>query len=159
MKKNSLVGKIGVFISFSLLFFVATYFGKAVNYLGVFLFSLGMFFGMFLLEADEKFLFKYYDEDDKRLVTRSFLFLVSLGPLGLFLLTSTGSSLGVGMFLGIISSLSLEMYTMRNDLSAFKKRFLFQLRRDISHDEHTIVTTVFIAATVLFGFLVIFLGR
>lgn len=159
MQKNNLFGKIGILISLSVLFLVSAYFGKAVNYFSVLFFSVGIFLGMALLEADEKYAYKYYDPDEKRLVTRSFLFLLSLPPLGLFLLTSTGSAMGVGMFLGIISILSLEFFSFRNNLQGFQKRYLSQLKRDITQDEHAIFTTVFIAATVLFAFLVIFLGR
>lgn len=159
MKIQNLVGKIGIIFSFSLLFLVATYFGKAVNYVDVLLFIVGLLFGTALLEADENFLFKYYDLEEKKLATRSLLFIVSLFPLGLFLLTSTGSAIGVGMFLAIISGLSLEFYLLKNNIAEFQKRFLYQLKRDITLDEHKAFTIIFISLTLLYGFLVIFLGR
>lgn len=159
MKQKNLVGKIGIVISYAALFFVAAYVGKAVNYFDVLLFTGGLILGMALLEADEKFLFKYYDPEHKKLATRSFLFLVSLFPLGLFLLTSTGSAVGVGMFLSIISGLSLEFFALRNSREEFKNRFLSQLKRDISPDEQKFFTIAFISATALYAFFVIFLGR
>jgi len=159
MKSNNLFGKIGIFVSLTSLFLVAAYFGKAVDYTGVLLFGIGIVSGMLLLELDEMFLYKYYDAQNKKLTSRSILFLVSLPPLGLFLLTSTGSSMGVGMFLGIISILSLEMFNFRKNINGFKQKFLFQLKRDISEDEHILVTTVFISLSILYAFLVIFMGR
>jgi hypothetical protein len=159
MKQTNIVGKVGILISFSMLFLVATYFGKAVNYLDVGLFAVGLILGIGLLELDERLLYQYYDPEDKKLATRSALFLLTLFPLGLFLLTSTGSPTGVGMFLGIISGLSLEFYNLRNDLEQFQQRYLYQLKRDIAPDEHKIVTLVCISLTFIYAFLVIFLGR
>jgi len=159
MKTNNLFGKIGIFISLTALFLVATYFGKAVDYMGVALFGLGILLGNALMYMDETFLYKYYDEVNKNLTSRSLLFLVSLPPLGLFLLTSTGSTLGVGMYLGIIAVLSLEMFQLRKNKVAFKQKFLFQLKRDITPDEHVLITTLTISLSILYAFLVIFLGR
>ncbi len=166
MKQTNLVGKIGIVVSFAALFFVATYFGKSVSYTDGLLFGIGLLLGMFLLEADEKFLFKYYIEADsqaedkqKRLVTRSLLFLLLLFPLGLFLLTSTGSAIGVGIFLSITSGLALEFFTLRNDRQGFQERFLHQLKRDITAEEQQIFVTLFISITILYSFFIIFLGR
>lgn len=159
MKMQNIVGKVGIILSFSALFFVATYFGKAVDYVDTLLFIVGLLLGTALLEADENFLYKYYDPEEKKLASRSLLFLASLFPLGLFLLTSTGSAIGVGMFLGIISGLALEFYLLKNNISEFQKRFLYQLKREISLDEHKFVTIIFISSTLLYGFFVIFLGR
>jgi hypothetical protein len=159
MIKTNLLGKVGILITYASLFFLATYFGKAVNYLDASLFSVGLVLGMALLEIDELFLYKYYDPTEKKLATRSLLFLISLFPLGLFLLTSTGSPTGVGMFLSIISGLSLDIFTYRKDLLAFHHRFLYQLKRKITAKEHNIFTISFIAATFFYAFLVLFLGR
>lgn len=156
---QNLIGKVAIICSYSALFLLATYFGKSVDYVDVLFFVIGLLLGTALLEADENFLYKYYDPDEKKLASRSLLFLASLFPLGLFLLTSTGSAVGVGMFLGIISGLSLEFYLLKNNISEFQKRFLYQLKRDITLDEHKIVTIVFISLSLLYGFLVLFLGR
>ena len=159
MTKNNLLGKIGILISYASLFFLATYFGKAVNYTDSIFFAVGLILGMGLLELDELLLYKYYDPQEKKLATRSLLFLLSLLPLGVFMLTSTGSAIGVGMFLSIISGLSLDLFTYRKDINGFQHRFLYQLKRKITHDEHKIFTMVFISLTVLYAFLVIFSGR
>lgn len=159
MKHTNLLGKIGIVITYALLFVTATYFGKAVNYTDAFLFTIGLILGMALLEADENFLFKYYDPLEKRLATRSFLFILSLVPLGLFILTSTGSAIGVGLFLSIISGLSLEFFALRSNKAEFKNRFLSQLNREISSEEQKVATALFIAGTLFYAFFVIFLGR
>lgn len=153
---NNLLGKSGIIVSYSALFFLATHFGKSTDYFDVFIFVLGLSMGMGLLELDELFLYKYYDPKNKQLATRSLLFLISLFPLGLFLMTSTGSIIGVGMFLSIISGLSLDLFSYKNNLPSFQKRFLFQLKRNISKDEQTVLITVFISLSVLYAFMVIF---
>ena len=165
-KQKNLIGKISIVISLAALFFAATYFGESANYTDCLLFIIGLLLGMSLLEADEIFLFKYYTDNEflesgqqKKLVTRSLLFLLLLFPLGLFLLTSTGSVIGVGMFLSILSGLALEFFILRNDRTGFQERFLHQLKREITAEEQLILITVFISVTVLYGFLVIFLGR
>ncbi len=164
MKQSNIFEKIGILISFASLFFLATYFGKAVSYVDGLLFVVGLLLGMGLLEADENFLFKYYIEGDsqishKKLITRSLLFILLLMPLGLFLLTSTGSAIGVGMFLSIVSGLALEFFILRNDREAFQERFLHQLKREITVDEQKVFTTVFICITIFYALIVIFLGR
>ncbi|GIK84442.1 MAG: hypothetical protein BroJett025_10640 [Patescibacteria group bacterium] len=161
MKQNNLVGKIGVIVSYAALFFVATYFGKSVEYSDGLFFVVGLLVGLALLEADEAVLFKYYadTESKKRLATRSLLFILALFPLGIFLLTSTGSALGVGMYLSIISGLALEFFSLRKNKLEFKERFLYQLKRDISIQEQQLFTAVFISTTVMYAFFVIFLGR
>lgn len=164
MRQSNLLSKLGIIISYATLFFVATYFGKAVDYTDGIMFVIGLLLGMGLLEADENFFFKYYVDlavatNEKRLATRSLLFILLLFPLGLFLMTSTGSVIGVGMFLSIISGLALEFFILRNDRKSFQERFLHQLKRDITTDEQQIFTTFFISATILYGFFVIILGR
>lgn len=159
MKINNFIGKIGIFISLSSLYLVSIYFGKTDSYIGAVLFGVGFLIGWFLLEFDELFLYKYYDLENKNLATRSLLFIFSLLPLGIFLITSTGSSMGVGLFIGVVSVLSLEMFNLRKSLSLFKDRFLFQLKRDLSMDEQNVFISIFIGLSLLFGFLVIFAGR
>jgi hypothetical protein len=157
--RTNMLEKIGIILSYTGLFFIATYFGKAVNYFDVLFFLIGLLLGMALLEADENLLYKYYNSTKKQLATRSLLFIAALYPLGLFILTSTGSAVGVGMFLSIISGLALEFYLLRHNLASFQERFLYQLKRTITPQEHRYLTTFFISSTLFYGFLVIFLGR
>lgn len=189
--KSNIVAQVACIISCAALFFLAAYFGKAVDYLDVALFVIGLCLGVVLLALDEKVLHKYYADESKQtngtemqtndtnmqtegaemqmshtshqshtpLVTRSLLFICMLFPLGLFLLTSTGSALGVGTFLGIILGLSLELFSLRTNQNEFKKRFLYQLKRDITPEEQKAAVTAFVGLTALYAFFVIFLGR
>jgi uncharacterized membrane-anchored protein YhcB (DUF1043 family) len=113
-------------------------------------FVVGVFLGMLLLIFDEEQLYHYYqDEADASLqdleqdsmnkeseerfvVTRSTLFLLSLVPLSLFVVTSTGSALGIGFVLGMILGLIIEMWMLRNSSDRFRRRFLRQLKIEMS---------------------------
>lgn len=159
MKTSSLIAKIIILFGYTGLFLLATYMGKAVTYLQVVYFAIGIFFGLALLDVDEFYLYKFYEPDRPRLATRSVLFLLSLFPLGLYILTSTGSPIGVGMLLGIVSGLSLEIFALRNNTKKFYDRFLYQLKRTISVNEHRLITIFFIAGTILYATMVIFFGR
>lgn len=169
MNYSNIFAKVAIGVCFALLFFVATYFGKAAAYIDVFFFSVGILFGIALLEADEMYLHKFYADETTsdrqkttklpQLMTRSVLFLLLLFPLGLFLITSTGSAIGVGFYLGIVSGLAYELFTARNDRERFHTRFMYQLKRHLSTQEQNIFTYSFIGISILFAFLVIFLGR
>jgi hypothetical protein len=151
-----------ILIGLAVLFYLSVFFGKPAGRFDVFLFPIGLFLGMIFLEVDERYAFKFYqlvDSTQKRLVTRSLLFLMSLFPLGIFLMTSTGSATGVGLFLGIIAILSLEMSELRNNPEAFHERFMYQLRRKLNPEELKWFVSAFVLASFLFSFFIIFLGR
>jgi len=93
------------------------------------------------------------------LITRSLLFIFSLFPLGLFIITSTGSELGIGMFLGIITTLLLELIKYRKNEDSFHARFLFQLKRKLSTKEINFFVASFGILTLIFALLTFFLGR
>ena len=98
----------------------------------------GLYGGILLLWADEAIAYPKYqvmDGEHIGLVSRSTLFLLSFIPLAIFMLTSSGSLLGMGLILGIGLSLSLEMLTLRRNPTDFRVRFLQQLKREISHQE------------------------
>ncbi|GEM_PF-1749272 len=108
----------------------------------------GMYAGALILWMDENWLYEYYREQEgqpptpelseapeapaapaKKLITRSLLFILSLLPLGVFMMTSTGSTLGVGMLLGLAVFLLVEFLLAKKDLEYFKQRYLYQLNR------------------------------
>ena len=147
---------------YSGLFFVANYFDGSSNYLDLFLFSIGVLLGLFLMYFDEEFLYQYYLEPRAtkiNLITRSLLFIFSLFPLGVFIITSTGSELGVGLFLGIITTLLFELIRYRSSVGNFHTRFLFQLKRKLSIQEINFFVTSFGILTLIFVLLTFFLGR
>ncbi|KUK79388.1 MAG: hypothetical protein XD95_0433 [Microgenomates bacterium 39_7] len=121
-------------------------------------FVLGVFLGIALLVLDEDFLHQHYQDEDqvkmsenplsikelddkkegkksKFLVTRSTIFLLTLVPLSLFVVTSTGSALGSGLIFGIMLNLIIEMWAIKKTPEAFKKRFLSQLTINLSQDQ------------------------
>lgn len=114
------------------------------------LFSLGVLLGILLLILDEERLHRFYQEDNlqslpdlpdaaqkdspgsKFIVTRSTLFLLSLLPLSLFVVSSTGSALGIGLVMGLMLGLLIEMWMLRNEVDQFRQRFLRQLKTEMS---------------------------
>jgi hypothetical protein len=118
--------KIGIPFAFGVLHYLVRN-----NAVGSSLYVLGWFLGMILLILDKNYLYKYYYEsihlkEDKfaRLVTRSLLFIFSYFLLSLFLVTSSGSSLGMGIILGIGLSLSFEMWHSRTYVDFFNQYFI-----------------------------------
>ena len=167
MKLNNIFAKLAITLCFGALFGLAAYFGKSVSVADITLFVVGLLFGWALLEADENFFYKYYVEEkevnlplsERQLVTRSLLFILSLFPLGLYLMTSTGSSIGVGLFINLTAGLALEMFSLKDESELFHKRFLYQLKRKFSQQEQRIFRTVFTVSSFLYALIVIFLGR
>ncbi len=99
----------------------------------------GMYAGALILWMDEHWLYEYYREQAsqppapaKKLITRSLLFVLSLLPLGVFMMTSTGSTLGVGMLLGLAVFLLAESLLAKKDSEYFQQRYLYQLNRPIT---------------------------
>lgn len=119
------------------------------------LFTIGGLLGVGLLFLDESFLAERYQEqgvDTNVLITRSVLFLLAVVPLSVYLVTSSGSSLGVGLLLGIVSGLFVEMLAYKNSVEGFNRRFLSQLRKKLDQQAVTSVVTLF---GVYFAFLVV----
>lgn len=125
----------------------------------------GMFGGFGLLLADAEWLHQYYfkgaeenthDESmSPELITRSALFIMTLVPLTIYMLTSTGSALGMGLLLGILIGLSLEMFTLRLKPLEFKARFLTQIKRVYTGEEIEWIAIIFSGFTVVVSLLVV----
>lgn len=163
-KQTKLILMFSVFIVYSGLFFLSTFLGKiGTGFYDVALFSLGVGLGIGILFLDESYFYRFYVEkkttSKKYLVTRSLIFMLTLIPLGLFLMTSTGSALGVGMFLGIVSGLSIELLQYRSSADLFKDRFLSQLKKNVHQSEIDKGTIVFVSLSILYGVLTLFFGR
>lgn len=93
---------------------------------------LGFYLGYLLLWVDDRWLYQRYNPLQtlpKHLITRSVLFALTLMVLLIFVITSSGSVLGVGMVLGVALKLSLEQQQLRQNPEAFHQTFLFQLKR------------------------------
>lgn len=87
--------------------------------------AVGVGAGVLLLWLDERWLVRQYTEPNhpRQLVTRSLLFLAAFIPLSLFVLTSSGSALGMGIIVGIGGGLSSELIMRRNHPAELSQRF------------------------------------
>lgn len=136
--------------------------GKGGTNIDVLLFAFGLIIGILLLELDETFFYKYYQESNKevkQLVTRSLLFQLMLFPLGIFLMTSTGSSVGIGLFLSITAVLSLELFETRKNNTYFEKRFMYQLKKSFDSTQQKYYSIAFLCMSLFFLIVTIFFGR
>lgn len=144
------------------LFFLSSLIKGDINYFDLIFFTIGTALGTILMDLDEVIFYKYYLEENEteiKLITRSLLFMLSLIPLGIFLVTSTGSEIGIGLFLGIIATLSIELINYRNRADLFHLRFLSQLKRKLSEQEIKYFISIFSVLTLIFVLLIFFLGR
>lgn len=108
------------------------------------LLMLGVYGGFGLLLLDVEWLYQYYTQEPleppevqqpPEYITRSALFILTLIPLTIFMLTSTGSSVGMGMLMGILIGISLEMFALRRRQLEFQNRFLSQVKRVFNSEE------------------------
>jgi hypothetical protein len=122
-----------------------------INWMNIILLVVGMYGGFGLLTADAAWLHQYYAKPNSptSYITRSALFVLLLFPLTLFMLTSTGSSTGTGLLLGILIGLALEMFTLRLAPDEFKSRFLLQVKRNFSAEEIQWLAMIFCAFSVI----------
>ncbi len=92
---------------------------------------LGWYAGMALLILDKNQLYRYYYEsvhldNDKfaRLITRSLLFILAYLALSIFIITSSGSSLGMGIISGIGLILCFELWQSKTYVEFFNQYFI-----------------------------------
>jgi hypothetical protein len=89
------------------------------------LFLLGVICGAGLLIGDELKFYQWYQEKNNDfLVTRSALFMLSLPPLAVVVLTSFGSFWASGLIGGMMLWLLLEMLELRLQPAKFMARFM-----------------------------------
>lgn len=137
------------------------------------LFAAGLYVGQFLLWADARWFYSYYNPpteteattanteempatpDIPQLITRSLLFILSLFPLSIYMITSTGSAMGVGVLLGILVGLAIEMIILRRDLLFFQQHFFYQLRRPATLKETDRFMYGYLAFTLVVSMLVL----
>ncbi len=119
-------------VLFAILFYVARVMPNDQSYLEVVWLVLGSYLGNLILWADGALFYPRYNELQtfpQKLVTRSILFVISFFAAALFILTSSGSSLGAGIIIGLGISLFGEMVVYIRQPQLFQQRFLFQLKR------------------------------
>lgn len=122
------------------------------NFSAILLFVAGAYLGNLLLVIDSRFLYPKYNELQtlpQRLITRSILFVLAYIVAAFFIVSSSGSSLGIGLVLGIGYSIWAEMVAYLVRLPGqFAARFLFQLKRQSSPVEQQVYVSVFLAIMV-----------
>lgn len=136
---------------FSGLFYLT---GAGQDVLSTVLFLVGAVLGAALLYVDEAILSEKYAEQGvtgQVVMTRSLLFVVTLIPLAIFVITSSGSSIGMGLLLLLLSGVLLEMIAMRKQVEQFNHRFLSQLKNPWNQNE----MLVYIAILVFFWLLLL----
>jgi hypothetical protein len=91
----------------------------------------GWYAGMALMYLDKNVVYKYYyesihqkDDTFARLVTRSILFIIAYFVLSLFLVTSSGSPLGMGLIMGIGLVLAFELWNSKKFVEFFNHYFI-----------------------------------
>ncbi|MCA9369768.1 MAG: hypothetical protein H6774_01855 [Pseudomonadales bacterium] len=119
--------------------------------------SIGIALGLGILIVDQLFLSQYYLESgETQLITRSVIFLLILIPLSIFVLTSSGSLVGMGMMIGLQVGLTAEMLQLRKQPDAFARRFLQHVHHQYSNQEIKLIifaAVVVVILTHLFVFL------
>lgn len=113
---------IGLLVWWGVVAFLTVF--KWLNWTSGLWLSLGSFAGILLLWLDRHWLVRYYQEQKTDLLTRSPLFIISLAPLAVFVVTSTGTFLGNGLVLGILTGLLSEMWQLRLNPDAWSDHFL-----------------------------------
>lgn len=148
-------------VLFSILFYVTIVMPNDGSYWEVVLFVLGSYLGNVVLWMDGALLYPRYNELQtypQKLITRSILFVLAFSGAALFILTSSGSSLGAGIVIGLGVSLLGEMVVYLRHPTLFQQRFLFQLRRQPSGAELRLYVLIFSVWLVLLSTLFLFRG-
>jgi hypothetical protein len=86
--------------------------------------------------------YKYYVEPGKRvqLITRSPIFIAVSLPVTLFVVTSSGSTLGMGLVLALGMMLCGELWWWRKDLTVLNGRFYVETDKELTMREFTLIT-------------------
>jgi hypothetical protein len=113
------------------------------------LFVLGVYGGAILMWLDQVVLHKYYAAavdivpTAPHLITRSPMFIAVYVPLALFVITSSGSALGIGLIQGIGLQMSYELIKYSRDPAAFSRHF-YQAFHKVTLQESLLITWVFV---------------
>ncbi|MDO8303449.1 MAG: hypothetical protein Q7T18_09425 [Sedimentisphaerales bacterium] len=114
--------------------YVAIFFFLISSLWGLLWFAVGAVCGVALLIFDEAYGRQWYQEKGEQpfLVSRSPLFLLSLIPLSVMVLTSIGNAWASGLVGGMTLWLLLEMMELRADPAVFDARFLPTIKGEVS---------------------------
>lgn len=105
-------------------------------------FVVGILVGILLLWFDQVAGYKYYAEPGRKvqLITRSPIFIVISLPVTLFVVTSSGSALGMGLVLALGIVLCGELWWWRKDVTVLNGRFYVETDKELTETEFTWIT-------------------
>jgi hypothetical protein len=111
--------------------------------------------GIFLMFGDEKYLQNIYTEklEEKVLITRSPLFLLTLPLLSIFMLTSTGSIAGMALILAINLVILIEIWQLAGQNQKFNQYFLTAVKKKVTNLEIKIIKIIFLLYFLILLFL------
>lgn len=95
------------------------------------------------------------DPYQDQLMTRSVLFLVIYWVLALFVLTSTGSILGIGIILGMGLRYVIDFWKVRNQPEVFVHQFLWQVRHQFTKQQVQLIMAGWVVGFTLLTLLVL----
>ena len=153
-----------LFLSLLLLIVLIVFFKAWQNWQTFFGFTFAYLFGTALLYLDEQYLYTLYQEKIEsadnntshfpELASRNLLFLLSLPFLSIFVITSSGSVMGIAMILAINFYLLIEMWQLKDEFLLFQSRFLAMFKTRLTR---IMVERICYGATAYFVFLLIVL--
>lgn len=116
----------------------------------------GVAIGILGYYLDSIWFVKWYAEPGQvsHPVTRSLWLLLVYWPLAIFMVTSTGSLLGMGLILGLGGGLTWDILTQLRTEEMFKTFFSIPQRSQLNHQEILLASWVWIV-----GFLILVLTR
>ena len=123
---------------------------------------IGLVIGWLTLFFDTTLFYKYYLEphqqkiSPKPLISRSIIFLVVFVPLSLFVVSSSGSLLGIGVVVAMVVVYLSEIISLKNDQSKFAQNFLWQTKAVFSQSDRNLMTGVFLVLLILLVWLGLF---
>lgn len=100
-------------------------------------------------------LFVVARQQQQELMTRSVLFFIVYIGLAIYILTSTGSVVGMGLILGIGLHFCLDFWRYRQNEVRFHQQFLWQLKKTLAQQEITYLVVGFSLFFILLSMLAI----
>lgn len=106
--------------------------------------GLGLAIGCGFYILDGMILAKYYAEPGQKVqpVSRSLIMLALYWPLAIFVTTSTGSVLGLGLILGLGAFQTWDIVRLHRDEAAFKTYFTIPAKSQLNQLEIKIISAI-----------------
>ncbi len=150
IKSKLIIGQVSAIILYTVLYW-ATKGLNQTDWLELLLLLLGLSLGIGLVWLDEYWLVNLYSEADSQAhpLSQSLVVLLSLFPIGVFVVTSTASVLSMGFFLGLAASIVTKMVSLYQQPDVLRQQFFWQLKTPLGDSQ---VQWVVNGAVILLGF-------